>query len=222
MRKHIKTGGLVAAGLGLASIIVAGTVISKRLKSPITSITWSSKEHGKLDIAWYDNEENAVYKVYWSNRKGIRVKDPNTYLHCSQVITLTKVGESTHHMTQININEEWVYVIIAKKGYISSEFEAKVLQNRDFKVSNLDLDRLKSASENQNMAISVAVLDKVEAYRISIYLPDGNCQSFDFYVKDNTTAILKFPSVEDAFVYISAKISGQWSSPEFLIYCENF
>jgi hypothetical protein len=143
MKKRMKTRTLVMAGLGALGVVAAGIVVSKRLKSPITSITWSSTQVGKLDIAWYDDEEGAMYKIYWSNRKGIRIKDPNTYSHYVQVTTLGKIGSEMHHKATIAMQEEWVYVVITKKGYISSEFEAQILQSKVFNVPNLEMEILK-------------------------------------------------------------------------------
>lgn len=222
MKKRIGTKTLVMAGLGTASLIAAGMAISKRLKSPITSVTWSSKESGKLDIAWYDDEIGAMYKVYWSNRKGIRIKDPSTYLKCIQVTTLTQKGESMHHKATISLPEEWAYIVISKKGYISSEFEARIEQRKKFSVANLDVTLMTKLHSDQDVTIKVTVLDRVEAYKISLYLPDGKCLDYEFDVKSFKVATLRFPSEEDALVYISPKIANSWSEPEFLFLLREF
>jgi hypothetical protein len=222
MKKRVKTRTLVIAGLGAVGLIAAGVAVSKRLKSPITSITWNSTEVGKLDIAWYDDERGAVYKIYWSNRKGIRVKDPNTYLHSIQVTTLTHVGESLHHKATIAMHEEWVYIIITKKGYISSEFEARIEQRKNFNVKNLNVEVLKKPEGEGDVSILVTVLDQIEAYRILLYLPDGTCFEYDFNVENTKTANLKFPNMFDSLVHVAAKNSGKWSSPEFLFLLREF
>lgn len=222
MKKRVKTKTLVLAGLGTASLIAAGVLISKKLKSPITSITWNSKEVGKLDIAWYDEEKGAVYKIYWSNRKGIRVKDSSTYLKCIQVATLTQIGESMHHKATISLPEEWVYIVISKKGYISSEFEARIEQRKSFSVGNLNVTLLSNIHTDQDVTIKVVVLDRVEAYKISLYLPDGKCFDYEFNVTNLKVATLRFPSESDSFVHISAKIAGSWTAPEFLFLLREF
>jgi hypothetical protein len=221
MKKRMKTRTIIMAGLGTLGLVAAGVAVSKRLKSPITSITWSSTQPGKLDIAWYDDEKNVIYKIYWSNRKGIRVKDPTTYLHYVQVTTLSQMGESMHHKATISLKEEWVYIVITKKGYISSEFEAKIEQYKGFSIANLNVEILKKLDEKEDVNILLTVLDRAETYRISLYLPDGKCIKYDFDVKNMKTVNLKFPSASDALVYIEAKISNIWSMPEFLfLLCE--
>jgi hypothetical protein len=212
----MKTRTLVMAGLGAIGVMAAGIAVSKRLKSPITSITWSSTQVGKLDIAWYDDENGAMYKVYWSNRRGIRVKDPSTYSHCAQVTTLSHIGDTMHHKATISMQEEWVYVVITKKGYISSEFEARIEQHRGFNVANLNVELLKKSTGDEDVSLSITVLDRVEVYRILVYLSNGNCIEYDFNVTNIQTASLKFPTKSDSLVYIAAKMEGVWSPPEFL------
>ena len=222
MKRRVKSKTLVLAGLGVVGFIAAGIAVSKRLKSPITSITWSSKEAGKLDLAWYDDEKGAVYKIYWSNRKGIKIDNPDTYLNSIQVTTLSQIGDSMHHKATIAMKEEWVYIVITKKGYSSSEFEARIEQVKSFSVKNLNLEVVRNGEEKEDVHLRVSVLDKVEVYRISVYLSDGNCLDYDFNVKNSSVANLKFPSQSDAFVHISAKIEGKWSVPDFLFLLREF
>lgn len=217
MKKQVKAKTLVLAGLGAIGVVVAGFAASKRLKSPITSISWSSTEVGKLDIAWYDDEPNVMYKIYWSNRKGVRVKDPNTYINYVQVTTLSQLGDSMHHKATISMVEEWVYVVITKKGYISSEFEAKIKQHKEFNISNLNVEVLKKAMNvNDEMSIAVSVLEQVSHYKILLYAPNGKCDEYEYYVQGTKTVIMKFPKLFDSIVYIGCKIDDEWSIPEFL------
>jgi hypothetical protein len=216
MKRRAKGKTLVLAGLGLVGFVAAGIAISKKLKSPITSITWSSKEVEKLDLAWYDEEKGAMYKIYWSNRKGIKIDNRNTYLNVIQVTTLSQIGDSMHHKATISMKEEWVYIVIAKKGYTSAEFEARITQAKSFNLANLGLEIIKNGEDGKDVHLKVAVLNGMEAYRVSLYLPDGNCWNYDFNITNTRTECLRFPSQEDCIVYLSAKISERWSDPEFV------
>lgn len=215
---------LMAMGLGLVGVgvAVAGTVVAKRLKNPITGVTWSSKKSGVLDIAWYDEEPNCLYKIYWSNRKGIRINDPSTYVHTMQVTTMARTSDTIHHLASIQMREEWAYFVIAKDGYFTAEFEAKLIQTRDFNVNNLKPEVLVMGDETRETAVLVSVLNGVQAYRIEIYLPNGTLEIHEFPIENEKKLILKFPTRSDSLVYISAKIALIWQKSNFLFYRESF
>lgn len=213
---------MVAAGLGAAGLLVAGALAARRLKPPITGVTWASKRRGTLDIAWYDEEENKLYRIFWSNRKGINVNDPKTYLGSIQVMTVSHMTDTNHHLASINVHEEWVYFVVSKEGYFTKEYEAHVDQTKDFKVENLGWEVLASGSGERDMTISARVLAGVETYRISQFLQDGSCESYDFETEGLGMVDMKFPLRPESLIFVSAKIDGNWVPPEFLFYHENF
>src|SRR5690606_26848279 len=175
MKKGTKR--MVAVGLGAAGLLVAGALAARRFKPPITGVTWASKRKGTLDIAWYDEEANKLYRIFWSNRKGINIHDPKTYLNNIQVMTVSHLAATKHHLARINVHEEWIYFVVSKEGYFTKEYEAHVNQTKDFKVENLGWEVLSSGSPERDMTISIKVLEGVESYRILQFLRDGSCES---------------------------------------------
>lgn len=214
MRRNRKP--LIVAGVaGAMSFMAIGALVANHMRTPITQVEWSSTKEGKLDIAWHDSEKTPVYTIYWSHKRGVRPKDPTTWTHSMQVTTLF-AGETRlhpHYKASLHSDEEWVYFVIAKKGYRSTEFEAHVSQV-DFRVENLDLRDL-SRREGDRITYSVKVIPTAITYRISQYF-DGGCHQYDHDVKTMHSTLLQFPRMEDSLVYISANLSGEWTPELFL------
>lgn len=211
----------IGAGLGVFAVL-GGIMALRKLKSPIFGVTWKSKENGKLDIAWYDDEPGNVYSIFWSNRRGVNVKDRSTYLKVAQVITVAQFGTTAHHLATLEVHEEWVYFVISKGGYFTKEFEAKVEQDDTFDVKKLNLQVLRKPSPTNDIVISLRVFKNVEIYRISKYNSEGSCESYDFWVSGVKSVDLRFPLGCDEMVFISSKVGEKWSPREFLFYLENF
>ncbi len=208
-----------------AILVAIYAFLRKRFKEPITDVKWVSKVPKYLDITWYDEEPDQVYKIYWSNKPGIKIKNKDTYKYVIRVSTFSKSivsGSSieNHHFARIRAPYNWVYFIVTKSSSSTKEYEAMVKGDTTFNCKNLDVNIMKRGKVGENMAISLKVLENADIYRLYHYLPNGETYIQDYMVKGLKTVDIKLPVIEDAMVYISWLFEGFEEELQFLLYNE--
>lgn len=136
--------GLIIAST-LAAIIVAIIAFLKlRSKAQIVDVRWEAKMPKHLDISWYDEEPDCLYKIHWSNQPGIKIDRPTTYRHVTRVTGSLLRDENKNigrQIIRVLAPYEWCYFVISKGSSRTQEFEANILQDYTFTASNLKAER---------------------------------------------------------------------------------
>ena len=108
-------------------LIIAFLFIRLTYIPPITNVSAKSYEANKIHVTWKDVEEDQIYCIYWSNKPGININDPETY-RGMKVISGTEI--------KLNISYDIVYLRISKKGRKTSEFELMIEKDNTFTANN--------------------------------------------------------------------------------------
>ena len=225
-----------------AAILIAGVAFVKmRSKAPIIDVRWEAKIPKHLDISWYDEEPDKVYKIYWSNQPGIKIQHPHTYRYVTRVTSnlfsdsprreshrsRSKPTQIGRQSVRVKAPYEWCYFVISKESSRTQEFEASVLQDTSFNRDNLR-PRLVSRGRSLNalsqtsndVTINVAVLESADTYHVYQYLPDGTTWTDEVDVRGMKSVNLKIPMLEDAMIFIGFRRAEFEHPPEFLAYNE--
>jgi len=207
----------IIASVVMAILGAVVVIIKMRSKIQIEDVRWETKVPKHLDISWHDEDDDHIYKIFWSNQPGIKIDKPETYRHLTRVST---VGHHGRRLVRVQAPYDWCYFVISKDGSRTKEFEASVLQDSSFRRANLDPKII--WKDQKRLVFNVKVLDGAERYRLYQYRADGSVHTDDFDVRGLKTVDLRIPRCEDAFIFIASLIAEVESGREFLFFDENF
>ena len=212
--------GLVIISAITAMVIAIVAFLKLRFRSQIVDVRWETKVPKHIDISWYDEEPDKMYKIYWSNQPGIKINIPQTYRHVTKLTTLSLGKRRGRRLARVRAPYEWCYFVIAKESSNTSEYEASVMQDTSFTCSNLEPEII--GRKDGTLTLNVNVLEHAETYRVYQYLPSGDAHFDDFHVEGMKTVNLKIPLLEDAMIFIASLRGGFEHAPEFLAFNEKF
>lgn len=203
-----KKYSLIAIIVILIVIIIVIVIHKHKISYPILNIRADSTKPEHIDISWSDEEADAIYIVYWSDKKNINPYDESTFTHFK-----TLVG------TRVSIHApyQYVYFRIVKQGFKSHEIEVEVMSDTTFNLENLGL---KISKRGNPMTLTLNILQNADIYRIYHKLPSGDVFSQDFHVKGMSRSNIKIPRYEDAMVHMSYLRDEKESDLRFLMYNE--
>ena len=189
-------------------IVVFGILLYSRKTHPIKHIRFESLNPGHVNLAWSDDDDHATYMIFWSNKPGINVHDPQTYKYSKYVGGLRTIIYAPYN---------YVYFRITKEGFVSKEYIAPVKTDKSFCSKNLETQTIKVGNP---IVINVNVLENAEVYRVYSNVNDGEIYYEDFNVLGLDRTNLKITTYPDAIMQISYIKRGEESDTEFLMYNE--
>jgi hypothetical protein len=160
--------------------------------------------------------------VFWSNKRGININNAETYSGVLNCATVTHVGDVTHHTVVLKTNYDWIYFVIAKKGFFTKEFEAKVSHVDVFDLKHVSAELIHRDHGKNIATVKFAVIGSATEYEIFQYFGDGTMESQKMMLDGDKHVNVKISTSHDVLIYASAKIEDFWTPQEFFIHLEKF
>lgn len=207
----------IVAVITAAILSVVVIILKYRYRPPICMVRTNSPQPNHLDISWFDEELDQIYTVYWSNRPGINVKDPETY-KSSQ--TVASVPGTVNHRFHLTCPYEIVYFRIAKGKVRTREFNVRVLLDDSFAPENLDPRVLARNAKEGVWTMEVRVLKEAEEYRLHYHYSDGTHAYQDYNTRGMKDVMLKLDTKREAMLTLSYVKSNVRSEEVFVLHLE--